>query len=259
MQRKATEPIKTIRNMTIDGHTLHYLKAGSGSGVPLVLIHGYGVSGHIWQPMLPYLAQEHEVFAVDLPGYGRSTLSGPWQLRAMAPLLAEWLRQMHLPPVALIGQSMGGAIAIHLTAHAPELVEQLVLISSAGLPLQAPLSSLALRSARSFFQTGNGRYPLALMRDLLQPRLRILWQTAQEMVRSNFHAELATIMTPTLIIWGERDLLLPIALGHALSAALPHASFVTLPESGHRPMLAQPERLSEIILEFLAHERRSHA
>jgi len=71
------------------------------------------------------------------------------------------------------------------------------------------------------------------------------------MKRSDFRAELARITTPTLIIWGERDVMLPIALGHALQEALPHATFMAMPHCGHRPMLAQPALFSKSVVAFL--------
>jgi pimeloyl-ACP methyl ester carboxylesterase len=236
--------------MIINGYQLSYRSAGSG--LPLVLLHGYGTSGHLWQRTLPYLTQQRQVFVVDLPGHGRSKLSSPWQLREVAPLLATWLRQLELPPIALVGHSMGGAIAIHLTAYAPELVERLVLVDAAGMPLQAPLPVLAVRSVRSTFQPGGGGYPWPLVRDVLRrPRLRLLWQAAQQMMSSDFRTELARITIPTLILWGERDFLLPLEMGQALAMALPHASFLTLPNCGHRPPLTQPGLFSRLILDFL--------
>ncbi len=249
LTRKARFPEKA-EHIVVGNHRLYYRAVGRGT--PLVLIHGYGTSGQVWQRVLPYLAQQHQVFIVDLPGYGRSSATGIWHLRAMAPLLALWLRQLQLSEVALMGHSMGGAIAIHLAAHDPELVSHLLLVNAAGIPLRTPLPTLAARSLHSFFQMGNGHLPLGLVRDILQPRLNLLWQTAQEMKRSDFSAELARISTPTLIIWGERDVMLPIALGRALNDALPHASFAALPHCGHRPMLAQPAQFSRLVLEFLA-------
>ena len=243
---------ETIHTISIAGYSLHYRTAGTGA--PLVLIHGYGVSGRIWQKTLPYFARHHQVFVVDLPGHGYSTYVHPWQLREIAPLLATWLRQMHLPPVALLGQSMGGAFAIHLAACAPELVERLILVSAIGIPLQAGLPRLVIRSVYSFFQPGNGTYPLALIRDVSRPRPRLFWQAAQEVAHSDFRTELPSITTPTLINWGERDALIPISVGHALQAALPHALFVTMPGCGHRPMLAQPGVFSRVVLEFLQDE-----
>lgn len=239
----------SMHTVSIERHTLSYRVVGQGS--PLVLIHGFGVSGQIWQAVLPYLARQHQVFVVDLPGYGKSTFKPPWRLREMAPLLIAWLRELKLSSVALMGQSMGGAIALHLSMLAPEMVEHLVLVSSAGIPLNASFSELFWRSLRSMLQPGNGGYPAGLIRDVLRPRPLLFWQNTQEMLQSDFRAEIAGVKVPALIIWGEQDLLLPLALGQALHAALPHASFVTLPNCGHRPMLACPERVSSIALDFL--------
>ncbi len=225
--------------------------SATGAGSSLVLLHGYGVSGAIWQRVLPLLAQHYRVIVVDLPGYGRSQFTGTWRLREIAPLLAGWLQQMGLPPAVLIGHSMGGAIAIHLTASAPELVDRLILVNAAGLPLRAQFPTLAARSIGSFFQPGNGSLPLQVLRDHLCTSRRLLWQSAQEIARSDFRVELAMISVPTLIIWGERDLLLPLTLGHELQTALPHATFVTMPQCGHRPMLTQPAMFSQTVLRFL--------
>lgn len=245
-----TQPLQeTLHSCLIAGQRLYYRTVGQGT--PLVLVHGYGVSGYMWQRVFPYLAQEHQVFLVDLPGHGHSPYNGQWQLREMAPLLIAWLRTLQLPPIALMGQSMGGAIAIHLAASAPELVQRLILVSAAGIPLEATFPQLVRRSVLSFFQRGNGSYPLGLALDVLRPRPRLFWQAAQEMIRSDFRAELASVTQPTLIIWGERDVLLPISLGYALQAALPHATFATFPNCGHRPMLAEPEAFSKLVLKFL--------
>jgi pimeloyl-ACP methyl ester carboxylesterase len=236
----------------IEGHHLHYRIAGDGP--PLVLLHGYGTSGYIWQRVWPYLAEQHKVVIVDLPGYGRSTYTGTWQVRAMAPLLASLLQRLKLSRVSLLGHSMGGAIAVHLADYAPEMIERLVLINSAGLPLQANLSTLALRGLRSLLQRESGGYPPQLVLDVLRPHTRLLWQSAQEMMRSDFSSELAAITVPTLIIWGGRDLLLPLQLGYDLNKSIPHSQLVVFPQSGHRPMLTQPQEFSRITLEFLQQE-----
>lgn len=241
--------LETSQTVTISGHRLFYRTIGRGS--PVVLLHGHGVSGAIWQRVIPFLTRHYQVIVVDLPGYGRSQFTGTWRLREIAPLLARWLQQLELPPVVLIGHSMGGAIAIHLTASAPELVDRLILVNAAGLPLRAQFLILAARSIGSLFQPGNGSYPPQVLRDHLLTPTRLLWQSAQEVAKSDFRAELSAISVPTLIIWGERDLLLPLTLGHELHTALPHATFVTMPQCGHRPMLAQPTVFSQIVLRFL--------
>jgi pimeloyl-ACP methyl ester carboxylesterase len=146
---------------------------------------------------------------------------------------------------------MGGAIAIHLAAQTPELVKSLTLVDAAGIPFRSTFSALAIRSVQSFVQLKNGRYPLPLVRDVLRPRIRLFWQGATQMTTSDFRAEIATLTMPTLIIWGEQDILVPISLGYELRDALPHAVFVPIRDSGHRPMLAQPALMSGIVLAFL--------
>jgi len=142
-------------------------------------------------------------------------------------------------------------VALHLAASAPHLVHRLLLVNSAGLPLHAPPVLLAARSMRSFLQSGNGSYPPEVLRDHLLTPPRILWQSAQEIIGSDLRAEMTSMSAPTQIIWGARDLLLPLALGYQLHAALPHATFVTMPDCGHCPMLAQPVLFSQIALRFL--------
>jgi pimeloyl-ACP methyl ester carboxylesterase len=249
MNPKNKLTLGTSHIVTISGHRLFYHIVGAGS--PLVLIHGHAASGAAWQRVLPFLAQHYQVIVVDLPGYGRSQLTGPWRLYGIAPLLVRWLRQMELQPVALIGHSMGGAIAADLTVSAPELVDRLVLVDTAGLPLRAPLPILAVRSVGSFFQPGNGSYFPLEIRDHLLTSPRTLWQSALQVAKCDFRAELASISVPTLIMWGEHDLLIPPTLGYELHKALPHATFVIVPKCGHRPMLGQPAVFSQIVLRFL--------
>jgi 3-oxoadipate enol-lactonase len=201
--------------------------------------------------------QQHQVIAIDIPGHGHSTYSGPWHLNDIAPLLVLLLRQLNLMPMAIMGHSMGGAIAIHLSAIAPDMVERLVLVDSTGVPLEAGMSTLAIRSIRSALTPQGGSSPLSIQLGMLKPTPYLYWQVAQEMVKSDFRKELASLNLPTLIIWGKQDVLLPIQLGERLSKALPNAQFISIPDAGHRLPLSHPELFSRIILEFLQEGRRN--
>lgn len=242
---------EVIYTTQVHQHLLYYRVIGEGS--PIVLLHGYGVSSHVWHYISPLLAQHHQLWMVDLPGYGRSKHYGVWELRAIAPLLLTWMQQVGLSSTVVMGHSMGGAIAIHLAASAPQVVNKLIIVDSAGLPFQSSLPRMALRTVRSALQSG-GKYPRQLIRDMLQPRLRLLWSSAQEVVHSDFREEVALIQQPTLIIWGEQDPLIPLSFGQQLQQALPHAQFALLHHSGHRPMMNEPQRFSQIVLDFLAQD-----
>jgi pimeloyl-ACP methyl ester carboxylesterase len=211
----------------------------------------------MWQKCLPFLAQHHQVIAIDIPGHGQSKLTGPWHLEEIAPLLVMLLRQMNLMPIAVMGHSMGGAIAIHLSAIAPDIIKRLVLVDSTGLPLEGGITTLAIRSIRSALTPqGGSSYPFSIQLGMFKSTPSLYWQVAQEMVKSDFRNELASLNLPTLIIWGEQDVLLPIQLGERLSKALPHAKFIRIPDAGHRLPLSHPELLSNMVLEFLQEERR---
>src|SRR5215469_3122507 len=101
---------ETSQSIMISGQRLFYRVAGAGS--PLVLLHGHGVSGAIWQPVLPFLAQHYQVFIVDLPGHGRSRFTGDWRLSEITERIVSWVQQTQQAPVALIGHSMGGAVSL---------------------------------------------------------------------------------------------------------------------------------------------------
>lgn len=249
--RSKDPPLETtVHTIRVADQSLSYRTVGTGQ--PLVLVHGYAASGHMWQLVLPYLAQHYQVFVVDLPGHGRSPLTGTWRLREVAPLLIRWLQEMRLPPVSLMGHSMGGAICIQMAAAAPEILRSVILADSAGLPLNAHLPKLVVRSVRSALQPGNGRYPMAMIRDMVRPRPRLWWQCARELVESDFSQEAARISAPTLIIWGGRDVMIPINVGHTLNKAIPHASFEIIESCGHRSMIGQPDTFSKVVLDFLS-------
>jgi 3-oxoadipate enol-lactonase len=253
---KANKDAEAGHTTTIQGQRIYYRCLGSGT--PLVLLHGYAATSLLWQRCLPFLAQQHQVIAIDIPGHGHSTYSGPWHLNDIAPLLVLLLRQLNLMPMAIMGHSMGGAIAIHLSAIAPDMVERLVLVDSTGVPLEAGMSTLAIRSIRSALTPqGGSSYPLSIQLGMLKPTPYLYWQVAQEMVKSDFRKELASLNLPTLIIWGKQDVLLPIQLGERLSKALPNAQFISIPDAGHRLPLSHPELFSRIILEFLQEGRRN--
>ncbi len=231
----------------VHGHRIYYRVYGSGS--PMILLHGFGRSGSTWQHILPYL-QNYQLVVVDIPGYGHSRFIGQWRFREVTLLLETWLHKLKIQPVTLIGHSLGGGIAIHLAALTPERIQRLILVNAVGMPLQIDLPTLLYRSLLSSLQNVKKNNRVDFIIDITRSKPHFLWKSLLEVINIDLRAELAGITIPTLIIWGERDLLIPLSDGHALRDSLSHAFFASLPDSGHRPHFTEPEKFSRLVVEF---------
>lgn len=257
MLGRITEKVNLEKSysFTVEGYQLHYHIAGDG--LPLVILHGFGRSGSAWIRTVPDLILHRQVIAVDLPGYGRSKINGKWRLREVATALAIWLQEMNLTSITLLGHSLGGAVAIYLTTLVPELIDRLVLVNAIGIPLQISLPTLIFRAIFSSLQHAKVFSPKtiissrSIISDLLLLNPISLLESFMEIRKIDLRRELATIKIPALIIWGERDVIIPLEQGQTLCFTLPHATFVSLPNSGHRPHFTEPEQFSILLADFL--------
>ena len=231
----------------VHGHQLYYRAYGGGS--PMVLLHGFGRSGSTWQHILPYL-QNYQLIVVDIPGYGHSRFVGQWRFREVTLLLVTWLHKLKIQPVTLIGHSMGDGIAIHLTALAPELIQRLILVNAVGIPLRRDLPTHIYRAIFSSLQNLKKHSRVNFLIDITRSKPHLLCKSLLEVINIDLRAELAAITIPTLIIWGERDLRIPLSDGQALRDSLSHALFTSLPDSGYRPHFTEPEKFSRLVVEF---------
>jgi pimeloyl-ACP methyl ester carboxylesterase len=124
------------------GIKINYYEAGQGT--PLILLHGFGACAYTWRLLGPKLAAEHRVFTIDLKGHGLSDKprDGKYAVKDQADMVAAFVRQRNLQDTVLIGNSMGGAVALmtyfNLREEKPERIKGLVLIDSAGYPQKLP-------------------------------------------------------------------------------------------------------------------------
>jgi len=236
-----TEPgAVEIRRFELDGRTVTLRSAGHG--VDLVALHGLAGSWRWWSPLVERLASSCSVHLVDLPRLGR--LRG----EELAVWLGRLLDAAGLGPVHLAGHSLGGLVAAELAALQPGRVRRLVLVAPAGVPCE--------RSA--FTRVG------ALLAELRALRLHV-GMIAGDAVRTgpaslthgiayvwdrDLRAELAGVRAPTLLVWGERDRLVPPRLADDWQRLLPGSRLVWLP-CGHVPMWESPRELGSRILAFL--------
>lgn len=274
--------------ITVDGVRLHYLDGGAltGDRPPVLLLHGFGASTTSWQHTMPALASHERVLALDLPGHGYSerVTTSTYTMRRTADLVAGFLTALDIGRVVVVGNSMGGAVALQLAISHPRRVARLVVVDAAigsadtrrpPAGLMRLLTAGPLGRALVYYTFGNpafARRGLALSyadptrltdrafnRYLAPLRVR---GTARALVAmttsppdSDLPHRLATITAPTLILWGANDRLIPLATGERLRDLIPGSRLTILPGCGHLPQEECPALFHAALSPFLAEGR----
>ncbi len=271
--------------LEVHGHRVIYRTTGSGP--PVVLIHGMLNSSRHWERVALRLADSHTVIAPDLIGHGESaTPRGDYSLGAHATSIRDLLSVLGVERATIVGHSLGGGVAMQFINQFPQRTERLVLISSGGLGREVSplLRTAALPGVSGLLSVAAHPWLLsALWRvgDRLSERGSSNGAAVQAVVRAlrplqdpgSREAFLHTLRAvidprgqrvsavdrlyllermPTLIVWGERDRTIPIAHGLAAHAAAAHSEFATLPRAAHFPHLEDPDGLADVLLDFLA-------
>jgi pimeloyl-ACP methyl ester carboxylesterase len=234
----------------VEGWPVRYEAAGQGE--PVILVHGLSGSTRWWSRNVQAIAERHRVYLVDLPGFGKMRRSRRrFILAEAADWLSEWMGAVGLERAHLVGHSMGGYICLHLAASRPEAVRRLVLVAPAGVPsgqsmvgYLGPLLEAALYATPSFLPV--------LVRDALRTGPATLWRAARDILAGDVREDLRRIRAPTLLIWGERDTLVPPAIGDLLRGEIPGSRLLVLERAAHVPMFDRPKEFNAALLSFLA-------
>jgi len=233
----------------VEDSRINWVEAGSGP--PLILLHGYGGSARWWTRNMAALGSVRRVYALDLPGFGRSHLSGRFTFERTADLIASWIGERGIGGADVVAHSMGGQLAAILASRHPGLVRSLVLAAPAGIPFEIGLPGIALRAFRSR-RGGDPKFTPIVVGGVMRAGPRILWQAVQQIRFIDVREHLGSITAPTLILWGEGDGLLTSDNGPILAAALPTARLHLVPGGRHNLMWEQAEIFNEVVTEFLA-------
>ncbi len=226
----------------------------TGSGTPVVLLHGLSGSSRWWSRNFDALASGHLVAAVDLTGFGKNRrfLGLPALLPPFADvtsLLARWIETFR-EPVHLIGHSMGGQIAIRLAAERPDLVRSLVLVSAAGMPFHLdPRPHVRAVPKPPYGGPGIAR---VLLPDFLRAGPASVAVAGARVMRSDMREMMRAIQVPTLLVWGENDPLVPLIYGEAMQREIAGSRLVVIPKAAHVAMWDAPIEFNRVVLEFLA-------
>ena len=271
------------RYMTVRGVKLRYRPAGKGE--PILLLHGLGASLEQWEWSQPGLSSRHEVVALDLPGFGRSQ-SPPrdqFDLDHMVSLLGGFIDAMGWQSATVIGNSMGGLLAISMALNLEGRVSRLVLTGSAGLgrdlgwPLrvawlpclgEAILPFMKLRplvhySLRRLFSDPSrlpnrmvdvsaDNYKRRSIRSNFLRAIRIGVSLSGQRDSINFRDQLDKIRVPTLLIWGREDGVMPLEHGKIAHQLIAGSKLTVIDDCGHVPQIEHPGRFVDEVEHFLA-------
>ncbi|MFF9321569.1 alpha/beta fold hydrolase [Streptomyces sp. NPDC014735] len=265
--------------LDVAGRTVRCTAAGSGP--PVLLLHGLDRSLADWAPLQAALP-DHRLIAIDVPGFGRSQPLPDCRLASLTGHVERVLDRLEvLSTVHVVGNSLGGAIAMQLTAHAPERVASLALLNSAGfgrevtwalrildLPLiwrllLRPGEGNARLAERSLFHDPDFATPERIAAAVALARregaARTLRQVARDLgswrgVRSDWRArllaEISALDTPTLVVWGTHDRILPARHLINAASALPRARTHLFPRTGHLPQIERTEETAVLLSSF---------
>lgn len=250
----------------------------TGQGEPLVLIHGWGMHGGVWQPIVDKLQTYFTLHIVDLPGMGLSRDVQAHDLDDMVQALLSGL-----PPRSNIcGWSLGGLIAMRLAMQHPQRVNKLLLVGSTPRfintsPHQEPawqygmvvsvFEQFARQVAQDYASTlikflalqcmgaEDSRATIKQLRQAISARpapTQAGLQAALDMLLHNdLRTEIPALQTPVLLIHGDRDTLAPVEAARWLAQQLPHAQLRVLARAGHAPFLSHQAAFVESLMHFL--------
>jgi pimeloyl-ACP methyl ester carboxylesterase len=288
-ERPASHPV--IKSATVLGARASYLEAGPADAPPVVLLHGLGATNASMLPLVPALAADHRVIAPDFPGFGASA-APRWRYRPsdLAAWLAAFSESIGVRKPVLIGNSLGGRIALEAAMSTPEAVDRLVLLCPSPafrrfreavpivkrLPPDAVIAPtviphwMLIRIIRSFFADPD-RLPDAWYHSAADEYLRVMrgyrhrrafYAALREIYldpaygEGGFWERLPGMKVPALFIWGDRDWLVPASFEEHVMRALPHAESVLLADCGHVPQFEHPTQTNALIHNFLTAPER---
>lgn len=238
-----------------------------GSGAPLVFLHGAGGNAG-WQPWHEELARTHTVYAPSQPGFnGTERPDWVYTITDVAHFNLEMIQTLGLDSYILMGASMGGWVAAEMAAMCPPGLRALILVDAAGVkPEQGEIAEIFMCSSETrlkqrFFDPSQVPNYERYTRQLT-PEEQTVEHANREMASRlcwnpylhNFSLPyyLRKVSTPTLIIWGREDAIIPVECGALYQRALPHATLKVIDHCGHSPAIEKPQAFLAAVTTFLA-------
>lgn len=258
------------RSVTLStGVTLRYVEQGSKHGPVVVFLHGYTDSHHTWDLDLPIFPRNFHIYALDQRGHGDSSRPACcYTQQAFAKDVVAFLDAKRVSRAVVVGHSMGSFIAQQVALDYPDRVSALVLVGSAptvagnevALFLKSivdeqvdPVDPVFVREFQTstFVRPVPQRYIDTLVSESLKLPARVWQATLDGLIAEDHSARLGEIDVPVLVVGGDQDGFFPVEQQQALVDALPHATWVLYPDTGHAPHAERPHAFVHEVQRFL--------
>jgi pimeloyl-ACP methyl ester carboxylesterase/putative sterol carrier protein len=272
-----------LEHVTIRAAGLELSSFVFGQGPPVLLLHGLAATKLSYLPLLSSLAERYRVIVPDLPGHGESSKPRVRYTPAyFSRVIHALFDELGLDHASVVGNSMGGRVALEVVARHPHRVNSLILLDPAAAGLPFPLYARLL----GLLPAGVGTIPVPWRKRIVVTAIRQMFANPERLPRAGYlaaadefiriyrkgRARIALlsamrgliaddpegfwqrareINVPTLIVWGKEDRLVPVGLGHRLANTIRDSRLVVLPEVGHVPQFEQPEETRRLMLDFL--------
>lgn len=261
-----------VKQVDVYGQKIYYAEAGSGPDV--ILLHGLGGDRTNWNATIPALAAKYHVIAPDQVGFGQSDKPMiDYRVGTLVDFLNAFYKKLGISKATLVGNSLGGWVAMDFTLAHPEKVDRLVLVDSAGLSQQRyggePLTRERLLGLNPSTIAGEK----ALMSIVFYNKMFASDQFAEQALVGHLRkndsytidrfidsllrgedfvdGRLGAIKSPTMVVWGREDALIPLAAGKVLAQEIPGAASVILDSCGHVPQAECAAPFNAALLKFL--------
>ncbi len=250
-------------NVVIDGLNIEYTEVGSG--IPVLLLHGWNSSFDVYKGIMSALADRCRLVAVNFPGCGKSdTMKEPWKLEDYCDFVLKFMKAVNLENPILIGHSHGGRTILKMTAEGMVNPPKIVLLDSAGL---IPKKTVKQKFRAKSFKTIKWALTRPVIKNYSEGLLdkarnhygsadynaapEVLRKTMVSLVNTDLRDILHKITCPTLLIWGDKDTATPLADAKIIESSIKDAGLCVLEGTGHYSFCEKPYQANAILRSFI--------
>jgi len=229
------------------------------SNKTIILLHGWGMNIITFREVFKEIARHHNVIAIDLPGFGNSSLNRAYSLDDYSELIKQMIIDLKLNNVVILGHSFGGRILINLNKYNLDQIIGLILVDSAGIKhfnLLTKYKVLKYKTRKKLYKLLSLKQKLKILEETSGSidyinSSPLLKETMNKTIHVNLKPYLKDIKLDTLILWGKNDYTTPLKDGMIMNENIKNSSLIVFESSGHFPYLDETTKFNLIVLSYL--------